>query len=178
MKYDGVVYDLDGTLVRLNVDWEQATVDTVSALQSRGIDADGQSLWDLLARSQAEGFEALVENVLSEHERAGARTADLLTLADDLPLSVPTGVCSLNCESACYIALERYGLDTHVDAVVGRDTVLTHKPHPEPLLDTIDRLAVSPDRALFIGDSKRDAITAERAGVEFRYVDEHLAGRD
>lgn len=174
MDYDGVVYDLDGTLVRLNVDWEQATVDTATKLRVRGIDVDGQSLWDLLARGQDEGFETLVEDVLAEHERAGARTADRLAVADDLPLSVPTGVCSLNCESACRIALERHELDAHVDAVVGRDTVSTHKPSPEPLLDTIDRLAVQPDRALFIGDSERDAITAERAGVEFRYVDDHL----
>ena len=173
-SYEGVVYDLDGTLVRLNVDWGQARVDTAAKLRPRGIDVDGQDLWDLLARARDEGFEQLLERALSAHERDGARTSVVLPASAELPLSVPTGVCSLNCEAACRIALEIHGLDGHVDAVVGRDTLDAHKPDPEPLLDTIDRLAVSPEETLFVGDSETDAITAERAGVDFRYVDDHV----
>jgi len=171
MEYAGVVYDLDGTLVRLNVDWEQARLDTAAALREAGARVDGESLWELLEYGQREGFEAVVERTIAAHERDGARTSERLALADDLPLSVPTAVCSLNCEAACRVALETHRLDGHVDAIVGRDTVATQKPDPEPLLEAADRIGTPPGRTLFIGDSDRDAITAERAGVPFRYVD-------
>ena len=74
-------------------------------------------------------------------------------------------------EAACRTALDVHDLASHVEAVVGRDTVATRKPDPEPLLAALDPLDVPPERALFVGDSERDAVTAERAGMDFRYVE-------
>jgi phosphoglycolate phosphatase len=36
--HDGVVYDLDGTLVRLAVDWDRVHRDLSEALEERGLD--------------------------------------------------------------------------------------------------------------------------------------------
>jgi phosphoglycolate phosphatase len=168
--YEAVVYDLDGTLVDLDVDWTQTHRSAAVKLRARGVEVGDDSLWNLLERGTEEGFGPVVESAIAEHEREGARTAERLPSADDLPLDVPVGVCSLNCEAACRIALEMHGLDGYVDAIVGRDTVETHKPDPEPLLATIRSLSVSPERTLFIGDSERDARTAQRAGVDFEFV--------
>jgi len=174
--YEAIVYDLDGTLVRLDVDWDAAASDVATALRLRGVEVDdGVDLWTLLDRGKAEGFGPVVEERIAEHEREGARTSTRLALADELPAEVPAAVCSLNCEAACRIALELHGLDGYVDAIVGRDTVENHKPHPEPLLHAIDALGASPDRALFVGDSEGDAVAADRAGVDFQYVSDRLA---
>ena len=170
-EYDALVYDLDGTLVRLDVDWGAVTEEVAAVLRARGLETEG-SLWDLLQRAEEAGerHRRAVEDVIADHERAGARSADRLPLADELPAGVPTGVCSLNCEAACRIALELHGLDGHVDAVVGRDTVTAHKPDPEPLLATVDALGAGPQATLFVGDSDSDRVTAERAGVDFQPV--------
>jgi phosphoglycolate phosphatase len=169
--YDAVVYDLDGTLVRLAVDWDATRRDVAGRLRDAGVAVDGDSLWDLLERGQAEGYGDLVEETIAEHERAGARTAERLPTADELPRHVPVGVCSLNAESACRIALAEHGLAESVETVVGRDTVSTHKPDPEPLRTAIDALGATPGETLFVGDTERDARTADRAGVQFRAVD-------
>lgn len=169
-EYDAVIYDLDGTLVRLAVDWDQAYQDVVTALQEAGIAVDGAGLWELLDRSYAEGFVETIETVLAEHERDGARDSERLPTARELPRDEPVGVCSLNAESACRVALETHALATHVETVVGRDTVKTYKPDPEPLLTAIASLDARPERSLFVGDTKRDEQTAERAGVAFRYI--------
>ncbi len=100
----------------------------------------------------------------------GAEASARLPHADHLPLAVPTGVCSLNCEAACRTALDRHDLTPHVGSVVGRDSVATYKPDPEPLIATLRDLGADPAAALFVGDSERDAVTAERAGVDFRWV--------
>lgn len=169
-EYDAVIYDLDGTLVSLAVDWEQAYQDVVTAVQAEGIAVDSESLWELLDRSYAEDFAATVEAVLAEHEREGARHSKQLPTAAELPRDEPVGVCSLNAASACQIALDSHGLAPHVKTVVGRDTVETYKPDPEPLLTAIRALDATPENSLFVGDTKRDEQTAERAGVAFRYV--------
>lgn len=177
-SYEGIVYDLDGTVVSLNVDWDQARTATARALRDHGIDDRGQNLWELLERGTNEDFDHIVERELSAFEREGARTSTALRVSKLLPHSVPTGVCSLNCEAACRLALDVHGLDDYVDAVVGRDTVATTKPNPEPLLETVDRLSVPPEATIFVGDTERDKKTAVRAGIDFEFVDEFLASRD
>ncbi|QLG26622.1 HAD family hydrolase [Halorarum halophilum] len=167
--YDAVVYDLDGTLVHLAVDWGAAARDAVALFERNGHDASDADLWSLLERADDVGLRGELEALLSDHECEGARTSERLPPADDLPLAVPTGVCSLNCEAACRLALDVHDLSGHVDAVLGRDSAATYKPDPESLLATLRELDVPPDRAVFVGDSERDELTAERAGVAFRW---------
>ena len=170
-EYAGVVYDLDGTLVTLAVNWDAVANDVIRVYEDAGIDATGAGLWSLLEDAEEHGIADAVEAAISRHEREGARRSRRCGLADELAdRSVPIGVCSLNCEAACRIALETHGLAADVDAVVGRDSVATHKPDPEPLLATLEDLGVEPTNALFVGDSPRDKETAERAGVAFEYV--------
>jgi phosphoglycolate phosphatase len=176
--YDAVVYDLDGTLARLAVDWALVHRDVEQTLSEHGVAAADMDLWGMLERSREDTSLAdAVEATIAEHEREGARTSERLACAERLlahPVDLPVGVCSLNCESACRLALERHGLDERVRTVVGRDTVATEKPDPEPLLATLRGLDVDPERAVFVGDGERDEVTAERAGTAFSYVEEWI----
>lgn len=170
-EYDAVVYDLDGTLVRLLVDWETVAGEVTAALRDRGA-TPPDGLWAMLQHAKGTAHHEAVEAVIARHEHEGARRSERLSRADDLPLSVPVGVCSLNCAAAARIALDAHGLDDHVRTVVGRDTVSTEKPHPEPLLTTVRALDASPERTLFVGDSARDEETARRAGTAFEWVED------
>ena len=174
-EYDAVVYDLDGTLVDLDVDWAEVARSVAAALRARDIDTEGADLWEMfeLAR-EAECFPS-VDGRVAEFEREGARTSRRLPLADELPRSEPVGVVSLNAESACRIALEVHGLDSAVGTVIGRDTVAEMKPHPLPLQQAAIDLDVSPERTLFVGDSASDEEAARRAGMAFQWVSERVA---
>lgn len=170
-----VVYDLDGTLVRLTVDWGTVAADVERVLRSRGVDPPA-GLWAMLEFAESEGHREAVEETIGEHEREGARQSKRLPLADALAAAEgndsPVGICSLNCEGACRIALETHGLADRVDCVVGRDSVSTYKPDPGPLLTVVEALGATPERTLFVGDSERDERTAARAGTRFVYVSE------
>ncbi|MWV63922.1 HAD hydrolase-like protein [Halorubrum sp. JWXQ-INN 858] len=182
--YDAVVYDLDGTVVDLAVDWGAVADDVLAVYAGEAIKPPGDDLWDLLGAAEEYGIGDAVEAAIAEHERDGARRSTRLPLGDRLAGEGeregrnggngdergPIAVCSLNCEAACRIALGTHGIDGEVDAVVGRDTVATYKPDPEPLLAALDALGADPGRAVFVGDSDRDAVTAERAGVPFVWV--------
>jgi len=173
--HDGVVYDLDGTLVRLAVDWDAVQADVEGVFRDAGRVPSG-TLWDLLERAESDGDDELLDRVtatIERHERAGARESERLPGADDLletATHVPVAVVSLNAASACRLALDRHDLTDAVSTVVGRDTVPERKPDPRPLLVALERLGVTPGRALFVGDSPRDRECARRAGVDFEGV--------
>jgi len=170
---EAVVYDLDGTLLRLAVDWERVAADVGAVYGEAGVPTEGGGVWELLERAVENGIGAEVEAAIAAHEREGARDSIRLPLADDLAdLGRPAGVCSLNCEAACRIGLQTHGLAAHVDAdaVVGRDTVNARKPDPKPLLSAVEALGADPADVLFVGDSESDELTAERAGTRFSYV--------
>ncbi len=172
--YAGVVYDLDGTLVHLDVDWGAVAHDVQGKYKTAGQKVPSGGLWGMLGGATEAGLETVVEETIAEHERVGARSSQRLPLADDLLAQPrPVAVCSLNAESACRVALETHGLAEAVDIVIGRDSVATHKPDPEPLLAAVSGLGLEPAETVFVGDSPRDEQTAKRAGTPFMYVSEY-----
>ncbi|ELZ46908.1 HAD-superfamily hydrolase, subfamily IA, variant 1 [Halorubrum californiense DSM 19288] len=182
--YDAVVYDLDGTLVELAVDWDAVADAVLDVYAERALIPPTEELWDLLGAADGYGVRDEVEEAIAGHERPGARESARLPLGDRLTGTAdgggshpPAGVCSLNCEDACRIAVDTHGLGDALvsDAIVGRDTVATHKPDPASLFAAIDRLGAAPEDALFVGDSRSDAVTAERGGVDFAWVSDLLA---
>ena len=80
-------------------------------------------------------------------------------------------VCALDGGARVRRAVSVHGRAGAVGATVGRDSLATRKPDPEPLLAALDGIGADPEAALFVGDGERDAETAARAGVDFRYVE-------
>jgi len=170
-EYDGVVYDLDGTLVRLAVDWRAVERALTKLLATVDVDTSGFGAWEYLDAAEAAGIGTEADALISDYEHDGAKRAQRLPHADELrDATRPAAVCSLNCERACRVALEKEGLTGRLHAIVGRDTVPARKPDPAPLLRAVDALDLDPDDVVFVGDSERDAETARRAGTGFRYV--------
>lgn len=168
---DAVVYDLDGTLVRLLVDWPGLEADLAALLEDAGLDDPGGDVWSRYEVATDHGLRSEAEELIAAREIAGARESIRLPAADLIDThDIPVGVCSLNSERACRIALREQGLAEHVEAVVGRGSVATLKPDPEPLLTVCELLDVRPEKTLFVGDSESDAEAASRAGTMFQYV--------
>lgn len=60
--------------------------------------------------------------------------------------------------------LEALDIAKYFSVVIGGDDVQNKKPHPEPLLLVADKLGLSPDALLFVGDSRNDILAASAAG--------------
>ncbi|MBW1998364.1 MAG: HAD family hydrolase [Deltaproteobacteria bacterium] len=63
--------------------------------------------------------------------------------------------------------LETFGLKDYFDTVISSLDVQRPKPHPEALLKILEMFRLSPDEAIYVGDSIIDAQTAGSAGVPF-----------
>ena len=62
--------------------------------------------------------------------------------------------------------LRKFGLEDDFDAIVTADDTTKHKPDPEPVLITLEKLGAKPEEALMIGDSMFDIKCAHNAGVK------------
>lgn len=166
---DAVVLDLDGTLVDLPIDWGIVATDVIAIFSSHDATPPGD-FWDAFTAIDGSGCRTEAATMLEQRERAAAEISEPLGLIGQLDrIDLPIAVCSLNCESACWTALEAHDVADSVETVIGRDSVSARKPHPEPLLTAIESLETAPERTLFIGDSQVDEETATRAGVKFAY---------
>lgn len=57
------------------------------------------------------------------------------------------------------------GVESHFDAILGGDSATQKKPHPALLNSVLQRFAITPSSALFVGDGDTDIEAGKRAGV-------------
>ena len=77
------------------------------------------------------------------------------------------GIVSTKFRFRIEATLRREGLLDPFATIVGGDDVERFKPDPEGLLMASERMGVSPDQMVYVGDSVTDAETAQRAAVPF-----------
>ncbi|MGH1352559.1 MAG: phosphoglycolate phosphatase [Methyloligellaceae bacterium] len=75
------------------------------------------------------------------------------------------GICTNKNEMLAHRVLEGLNLHDYFDAIIGRDTLGVHKPHPEHLLGTIGKIGGNAKKAIMIGDSAPDIQAAKAAGI-------------
>lgn len=66
--------------------------------------------------------------------------------------------------------LDKFKLADHFSVVIGGEDVKQHKPHPEGLNLAIERLSLSTQEVIYIGDTVLDAQAAGASGIAFAAV--------
>jgi phosphoglycolate phosphatase len=184
---EGVLFDLDGTLLDTVEDISAALNQTVAEL---GLSAfSSAQVREMIGR----GVPTLIERALTRRnvapqsvdaaqlmqrfqfhyqqldERAAYKTrvypgveAGLRELhARGLRLAVVTN----KPRDAAVTVLARLGLMPWINVVVGGDSCAQRKPHPQPLLFACAALKVAPANAIMVGDSQIDVQAARAAGL-------------
>jgi phosphoglycolate phosphatase len=89
-------------------------------------------------------------------------------------------ICTNKIEHPSIRLLTELGLARRFRAICGQNTFQFCKPDPRALLSTIERAGGDPQRAIMVGDSKTDIVTAQAArvpviAVDFGYTDRHVS---
>lgn len=83
-------------------------------------------------------------------------------------------VVSNNHTSTVAFVLECFDLERYVDAAAGRpmtvESLDLKKPNPHYIERTLEDLGVTADAALYVGDSEKDVVAADRAGTDSAFV--------
>jgi pyrophosphatase PpaX len=171
-----VLFDLDGTVVDSGgIILASMRHATRTVLAREFTDAE------LLARVGGPGLEAQFEalddsrveelvSVYRAHNEALHDTLESCVGMEDALAALThqgrrLGVVTAKRRETVELAFARLPIAHHFDVLVGGDETVLHKPHPEPLLLALERLAASPDDAAYVGDSPFDMQAAKAAGI-------------
>lgn len=195
MRVDAILFDKDGTLFDFGATWEgwaesfllRATGgDRPRAArigQHIGFDLQAcrfepgsiviagtpdEVTERLLPHFPDRGFNDILRMLNEEAENAPqAEAVPLLPLLGRLrDLGLRLGVATNDAEGPALVHLEAAGVRGYFDFIAGCDSGHGAKPQPGQLLAFAERIGLSPDRIVMVGDSTHDLIAGRSAGMQ------------
>ena len=195
MRVDAILFDKDGTLFDFGATWEgwaesfllRATGgDRPRAArigQHIGFDLQARRFEPgsiviagtpdevterLLPHFPDRGFDDILRMLNEEAEHAPqAEAVPLLPLLGRLrDLGLRLGVATNDAEGPALVHLEAAGVRVYFDFIAGCDSGHGAKPQPGQLLAFAERIGLSPDRIVMVGDSTHDLIAGRSAGMQ------------
>ena len=175
-RYETVVFDLDGTLVAIPVEWRAARGEVASVL---GGGLDGAPLFPSI-RSQTEGKPALRERifaVLDRYEIEASDTVKPFEGADDalrfLARDRRLALVTMQGRSACTRVLGRLGWTGLFGRVLTREDSLDRA---EQILKAMAALGSRREDSILVADKVSDAEAARACGIAVAIVGRDSAG--
>ena len=179
-----VIFDLDGTLVDTAPDLMRATNFVLTGMGRRALEMPevrafvGHGARALLTRGlAATGGLPDVYDVEADYRRfVDFYSANIAQDSAPFPGIVGLlerlkeegfglGVCTNKLEGLSVQLLDALDLSKYFGSVIGPDTLGVAKPDPKPFYEAVSRLDLDNPRALMVGDSETDILTARNAGV-------------
>ncbi|MEP6992392.1 MAG: HAD-IA family hydrolase [bacterium] len=174
-----ILFDLDGTLIDsielilasarhafIGFDGHAPTDDDWRATIGRPL----QRVLHEYAREDAQEakrlFDRYREYQLAHHDQLVRPYDGIVAMLRSLAAAGhPLGVVTSKSDWLAVKGLELVGVGDLFPVVVGCDTCVNHKPHPEPVERALALLGVPASDALFVGDSPHDIEAGRAAGV-------------
>ena len=158
-RFDGVIFDMDGTLIEPLLDFGAIRAEL-------GIASSSGILESIEAMGPDEATEA--HRRLLEHELTAARQAGLNAGAAEAVAALrraglKTALLTRNAAGAMRIVLERFGTLSFDLAWSREDGPI--KPEPDGILRACAELALAPARTACVGDFRYDLVAANAAGA-------------
>jgi phosphoglycolate phosphatase len=176
-----VVFDFDGTLAKLNIDFRHMRNAILKLISSYGIAQnllktnfvleminEAKTILKQGLASKAEMFKNEAFHIIETMEIAAAKNSSLFPKTKELLNclrlhNISSGVITRNCAKAINIVFP--DISVYCDVIVCRDIVKNVKPHPEHLNTAMQMLKSLPSHTLIIGDHPLDIQTGRNAGT-------------
>ena len=167
-----VLFDFDGTLFELKVDWLQVRQELKSLLNFPEPAAEFQPLKPLIQEIVKDSLELEQQayDIISKHEIQGAKDGyphegakDILEWCQDQNIKIV--ILTRNTKNCIFPVLEKYRWP-QPELIVAREDVKKEKPDPEAGLLVLEKLKLQPEDCLIVGDSLPDLELAKNLGIK------------
>ncbi len=173
---DTVVFDFDGTLA----DTSELIINSFQTVykkffgEEKPVEYISQFFGEPLKVTIEREFPQPFEDVFNEYReyQSGKFNNDVKLFNNAAEIlqylkskNIKTAIVTSRMRESVIKALNYFNIDKYFDVVIAVNDTINHKPHPEPLLKAINLLGTSPDKTLFVGDSRFDMECANNAGA-------------
>jgi phosphoglycolate phosphatase len=177
-----VIFDFDGTLAVLNIDFSSMRERIFDLMRRSGIEEAAiqekylleiiDEVYQILCEknpSSAETFYRDSHLILHQVEMKAAEKGRLIprtkgTLKSLREKGIKLGIITRNCEDAVRKVFPE--IDDFCDVFVSRNSVKKVKPHPDHLTHVMEALKISGEEAVMVGDHIIDIQAGKRAGMK------------
>ena len=181
MKIEGVIFDLDGTLIHTieDIAWAANEMFARHGLPEHGLDyylkwigsgavkfierAHGEPVSEEQLMTYVSEFKEIYSENLHNKSRVYEGIPELL---DELvSRGIKISVLSNKPHKLTQRVCEYYLSDWPIDPVLGQRVEVPRKPDPAAAKEIAEGWGIAPERILFVGDSDNDILTAQTAGM-------------
>ncbi|HWJ03931.1 MAG TPA: pyrophosphatase PpaX, partial [Verrucomicrobiae bacterium] len=177
MKFDCILFDLDGTLINTNDLIIKSFQHTIRVHMGRESDDKefvpyfGEPLITMLERIAPGRGEELIKTYrefnLAKHDTLIAKFEGIVeTLQELKDKGVTLGVVTSKLKPLALRGMELCGLQDMFEVIIACEDTTRHKPEPDPVLKALEILGRGKEGVLYVGDSTMDIMSAKRAGVK------------
>ena len=180
MKYEAVVFDLDGTLTDTLSDlknsvnyalsefgFPERSLDEVRRFVGNGVRRLMYlSVPDGTPQTTAEDCLAVFKKHYKENSLVETKPYDgIMPMLNELKRrGVKTAVVTNNMQEAA-ADIVRFFFDGLIDETIGQTDGAAQKPQPDGVFLALKKLGVSTGKSVYVGDSDVDCVTARNAGL-------------
>ena len=174
-----IVFDLDGTIVRLSVEWislknklmneylkiydESCSFESVSACLSKIVERnDNHVLESFIDTIRQYELEKIHETQPIEETVFFINNKELFGVKKNTKLAI----LSLNTRKTIISSLKLTNICNKFEIIVGREDVRKWKPNPEGLLKIKNHYSVKREEMIYFGDLRKDVLTGNNAGID------------
>jgi len=177
-----IIFDFDGTLAVLNIDFPLMRERIISLIRHFGIEERAirerylleiiDEVYPMIREKDSSGAEKFYDKahqILHEVELKAAEEGSLIpgaggTLRMLRLWGIKVGIVTRNCEEAVRKVFP--DIDDYCDVFISRDSVDKVKPHPDHLNSMLGALKVSGEEAVMVGDHIIDIQAGKKVGMK------------
>jgi phosphoglycolate phosphatase len=183
MKFKGIIFDFDGTLANLTIDFQKIKRKILLLadifFEHKKIDVDSLPLLECIDvltgelkkvnNDLAKEFNTRCRLILVDMEMRAARRGRLFPYTLDIlnqlkKNGINIGVITRNCTPAVKMVFP--DIEQEVDVFLPREDVPRVKPDPIHVQLAMERLSLNRDEVLVVGDHPIDILCAKKIGVK------------
>lgn len=186
--FKGIIFDLDGTLVHSQVDFHKMKNKMIKILEENGIPANrlfptmttvvilktAEELWEEqnIPEETREKLREKMEEYMNDGELEAVKTLNPVPGVKEAisklhDMGYKMGILTRGHHEYAKNALEKAGIATYFEIVLGRGETPRPKPYPEALEYVAHALNLRVDEVLFVGDHHIDSTCAYNANCSF-----------
>ncbi len=186
----GLLLDLDGTLIKFQIDYSQCREKTIEILEENGYPKHelttetfvlkmlGKATYFFertlcYSETQIKTIKSQVNDEIAKVEYQAALKAQPIPQMEKLlkyarEKDLKTGIITLNTSRNAKVSLTQANLHRYFpdeSLIVGRDQTTNHKPHVDHAHTLLDRMHLTPEQVCVIGDHPSDIEVANNIGA-------------